>query len=143
MTGQIRPEVVAQVRAELDQVDERFIEEKLAVIGSAGLTDAEKLAIALMHASSAVGNLRAAEVLRDPPSLLSLTYRELIAAGAQGHALLWLADQLAPSWASRWQLTLADVLKIESPKRVAYFARKLRHAGIHDLDELSPPDLDV
>jgi hypothetical protein len=59
----------------------------------------------------------------------------------RGNAKLWLADQLAPVWASRWGLTLADVLKIEPPRRVVYLARELRHASIHDLDELSPPDI--
>jgi hypothetical protein len=145
VSGQIRPEIVNRVRAELAEVDERMVDEKLRIIGSSELTRAEKLAIALLHAHSAVESLRDAEVLREPPSLLSQTYRELLAAGRtelkRGHGKLWLADQVAPSWASRPERTLADVLKIEPPRRVAYIARELRHAGVHDLDELSPPDI--
>ncbi|HEX6578064.1 MAG TPA: hypothetical protein VF082_06815 [Jiangellaceae bacterium] len=33
------------------------------------------------------------------------------------------------------------MLKVEPPARIAYLARQLRKAGIHDLDEVSPPDL--
>jgi hypothetical protein len=145
MTHQIRPEVIDRVRAELAEVDEHVVEEKLRIIGSSELTRAEKLAIALLHAHSAVESLRDAEVLREPPSLLERNYRELAESGRielkRGHGLLWLLDQLGPLWASRPERTLADVLKIERPRRVAYLARELRHAGIHDIDELAPPDL--
>jgi hypothetical protein len=81
----------------------------------------------------------------DPPTLLERNYRELIEDGRtelkRGHGKLWVADQLAPRWASRPERTVADVLKIEPPKRVAYLARELRHAGIYDLDEVAPRDL--
>ncbi len=36
---------------------------------------------------------------------------------------------------------MVDVLKFEPRERVAFLARQLRKAGIHDLDELSPPEL--
>jgi hypothetical protein len=141
VTDQIRPDVVDRVRRELDEVDERVVDEKLRIIGESELTRAEKLAIALLHAHSAVESLRDAEVLREPPSLLELDYRALIATGARGMRLLWLADQLSPVWASRPDTALSTVLKTERSDRIAWFARELRKVGIFDLDELSPRDI--
>jgi hypothetical protein len=84
-------------------------------------------------------------VLRDPRSLLELNYRELIEDGLRefkrGNAKLWLADQLSPTWASRPERTLADVLKIEPRQRIEFLASQLRTVGIRDLDQLSPPNV--
>jgi hypothetical protein len=52
-----------------------------------------------------------------------------------------LLDQLSPSWASRPDRRLGDVLKIESPKRLEFLAAELRRVGIRDLDKLVTPDL--
>jgi hypothetical protein len=79
--------------------------------------------------------------LREPRGLLDMNRREIDQLVERGLALMWLVDQLGMSWATRPELPMVDVLKIESPKRIAYLARQLRKVGIHDLDELSPPDL--
>ena len=77
--------------------------------------------------------------------MLELNYRELIEDGLRefkrGNAKLWLADQLSPTWASRPERTLADVLKIEPRQRIEFLASQLRKVGIRDLDQLSPPNV--
>jgi hypothetical protein len=120
------------------------IEESSRLV-AAELNPAEQELMARGLAARSVDELHDAEVLRNPRSLLELNYRELIQDGLaefkRGNGKLWLADQLAPVWASHWRLVLTDVLKPERRERIAYLAGELRRADVHDLDELSPPDL--
>jgi hypothetical protein len=134
---------VGRVAAEVAEIHGRAVEESSRLV-AVELNPAEQELMARGLAARSVDELRDAEVLREPPSLASLNWRELSDLTAdvlrRAHALLWLRDQLVHRWASRPDATLADVLKIERREFVALIARELRHAGIHDLDELSPPD---
>ncbi len=142
MTDEIDLDRLGQAAAELGEVDaEAWIEKRRIV---AGPTDAERRLVARASSALALAGLEQAGVLERNPTALSLPSMNRWQVGrlaAQGHALLWLLDQLSPTWASRPDRTFADIVKIEPPKRVAWFARELRRVGLHDLDELSPPDL--
>jgi len=66
----------------------------------------------------------------EPPTLLSLTYREIMTRGWQGRALLALADELAPIWASRPDTPLSDVCKTLPPDRLTRISAELRRIGL-------------
>ncbi len=140
MIGPVRPELVARI-VEVLRRDYGFGDvsgEQQELMGQA--TADELLATARVLRERAVAHLREAGMLRAPRSLLDLTFHELIEEGARGHAKLWLADQLGPSWASRPGTNLSTVLKTERIERVRWIATRLRKVGIHDLDELAMPD---
>jgi hypothetical protein len=103
-----------------------------------GLNHAERRLLAGAIAGAAVDDLRDVGALRTPRGLLDLTRRQVDAFVERGLALMWLQDQLV-NW--KPDMPLVDALKILPPERIAFIARNLRRAGIHDLDELSPPDV--
>jgi hypothetical protein len=141
MSDEIRPEVLDRVRAEYVELTARMHADVMRIITDLELNRAEKLRVAIELAGAAVGELQDVDVLREPPGLLELNRHEVSLIVERGLALMWLIDQLGMSWATRPDTSLVNVLKIEPPVRIAYLARQLRRAGIHDLDELSPPDL--
>ena len=141
MSDEIRPDVLDRVRAEYAELAARMHADVVRLISDLDLNRAEKLRVAIELAGAAVGELQDVDVLREPPELLELNRHEVGLIVERGLALMWLMDQLGMSWATRPDLQMVDVLKVEPPKRIAYLARQLRKAGIHDLDELSPPDL--
>lgn len=141
MSDDVRPDVLDRVRAAYVELTARMHADVMRMIDDLELNRAEKLRVAIELADAAVGELQDVDVLREPPGLLELNRHEVGLIVERGLALMWLVDQLGYPWATRPELSLVDVLKVEPPKRIAYLARQLRKAGIHDLDELSPPDL--
>jgi hypothetical protein len=131
---------LGRIAAEVAEIHGRAVEESSRLV-AAELSPAEQELMARGLAASSVDELRNAEVLRNPRSLLELNYRELIQDGLaefkRGNAKLWLADQLTPVWASRWELRLPNVLAPERRERIAYLAGEMRRVGIHDLDKLT------
>jgi hypothetical protein len=84
----------------------------------------------------AVGVVSALRVNEDTErGLLDLNLYELIARGRRGHAHIWLAEQLSPTWAPRPETPLSDVIKPERRERLAHLARELHDVGIRDLDD--------
>ena len=141
MSDEIRPEVLDRVRAEYVELTARMHADVMRIITDLELNRAEKLRVAIELAGAAVGELQDADVLREPPGLLELNRHEVDLIVERGLGLMWLVDQLGYSWSTRPDTPLVDVLKVEPVKRIAFLARQLRKVGIHDLDELSPPDL--
>jgi hypothetical protein len=137
----VRPDVLDQARAEYVELAARMQADVMRIIADLELNPAEQLRMAVDLAGAAMGDLKDVDVLREPPGLLELNRHEVGLIVERGLALYWLVDQLGMSWATRPDTSLVDILKIEPLKRIAYLARQLRKAGIHDLDELSPPDL--
>jgi hypothetical protein len=66
------------------------------------------------------------------PSLLELTYPELVRKGAElyasGYALAWLANELAGQWPD-W-CKLGDVLKVAPAWRVEHMRAELARCGV-------------
>jgi hypothetical protein len=93
----------------------------------------EATAIDVAYALGAYSALRVNESTER--GLLDLNYLELIQRGRRGYSLLWLADQLSPSWAARALVPLSDVAKVERRERLAHLAQELHDVGINDLDE--------
>ena len=141
MSDEIRPDVLDRVRAEYAELAARMHADVVRLISDLDLNRAEKLRVAIELAGAAVGELQDVDVLREPPELLELNRHEVGLIVERGLALMWLMDQLGMSWATRPDTSLVNVLKVEPVKRVAYLAHQLRNVGIHDLDELAPPDL--
>jgi hypothetical protein len=137
----IRQDVLDRVRAEYVELTARMHQDVARLVDDLELNRSEKLRLAVELAGAAVGELQDVDVLRQPPGLLELNRHEVGLIVERGLALMWLMDQLGMSWATRPDVPMVDVLKIEPVTRIAYLARQLRKAGIHDLDELSPPDL--
>jgi hypothetical protein len=140
MTDDIRPDVLDRVRAEYVDLAARMQHDVLRMLDDLELTRAERLRVAVELAGAALGELHDVGALKEPRGLLDMNRNQVDALVTRGLGLFWLMDQLV-NWTSRPELPLVDVLKVEPPARVAYMARELRKAGIHDLDELSPPDL--
>lgn len=142
MTDEIRPDVLDRVRAEYAELTARMHQDVMRMIDDLDLNRAEKLRIVVDLAGAAVVDLKDAGALPKPPhGLLGMNRHEVDQLVGRGLGLMWLMDQLGMSWATRPDLPLVDVLKIEPPARIAFLARQLRRVGIHELDELSPPDL--
>ena len=137
----VRPDVLDRARAEYVELVARMHQDVMRMLDDLDLTRAEQLRMAVDLAGAAVDDLHDAGALREPRGLLDLNRHEVDQLVDRGLALMWLVDQLGLSWATRPGIPMIDVLKVEPPKRVAYLARQLRTAGIHDLDELSPPDV--
>jgi hypothetical protein len=76
----IRPEVVGAAAAEVADVDMRALGEKDAIL--APLTDAEKKVVAKASALIAVGMLRETGALKDAPTVLDASNRQLQAVAA-------------------------------------------------------------
>lgn len=98
-------------------------------------TQAERAAAGRLLAADAVAILRELGMIdAPPPSLLDLTYRQVLALArahaVTAHALVWLADELSPLWASEPTRTLADVAKVLTPQRLEYLRAELGVAGI-------------
>jgi hypothetical protein len=139
MTHEIDLERLGRAAADLAEVDAGAWVEKRRIIEE--LTDAEQRLMAKASGAITIHELREAGAIEDPLSLLSLNLRQVERLASQGHALYWLIDQLRFSWASRPDIPLSDVLKIEPRRRIEWLARELHKVGILDLDELSPPDI--
>jgi hypothetical protein len=110
----------------------------LLVQGVAGRMDGAEFA-AVVDQASADEQRSAARVLAraavegpsdEPPGLLSLSYREVTHLGLQGVALMWLADQLAPSWAAHPDEPMGNVLKVIPADRLAYLRAELARVGL-------------
>jgi hypothetical protein len=141
VSDDIRPDVLDRVRAEYVDLAARMHADVMRLIDDLELTRAERLRIAVELADSALGELHDVGALHEPRGLLDMTKNEIDQLVERGLGLMWLVDQLGMSWATRPTLPMVDVLKVEPPARIAYLARQLRRVGIHELDELSPPDL--
>jgi hypothetical protein len=118
----VRPEIVDALVAGLAG---RMSETEFGEVESQA-TDEEKRAVAGLLAKSAVAG-------RPAVPLLNMTLPQLVRLGRQGHALLWLADQLSPRWVSRPLASLGDVLKIEPEVRLRHFAEELHGVDLHEL----------
>jgi hypothetical protein len=135
MSG-IRPGVVNEVILALARDTDAA--SRIRDVEATGASREEKQAAGNLLAKSAVDALIAAGVLSPAPapSLLGFTWHAARRLGAQGLAILWLSDQLAPAWADpNGTRTLADVLKVESAARVAALASELHLVGLCELCE--------
>ena len=141
MSDDVRPDVLDRVRAEYAELAARMHADVMRMIDDLELNRAEKLRVVAELAGASIGELRDVGALREPRGLLDMSRHEVDQLVDRGLGLMWLVDQLGMSWATRPDMPMVDVLKIEPPARIAFLARQLRRVGIHDLDELSPPDL--
>ncbi len=141
MSDDVRPDVLDRVRAEYVEITARMHTDVMRLLDDLELKPAEKLRIVAELAGASITELRDVGALREPRGLLDMSRHEVDQLVDRGLGLMWLVDQLGYPWATRPELPMVDVLKIEPPKRIAYLARELRRVGIHELDELSPPDL--
>jgi hypothetical protein len=141
VSDDIRPDVLDRVRAEYVDLAARMQADVLRMIDDLDMNAAEKLRIVAELAHASVSELRDVGALKEPRGLLDMTKNEIDQLVDRGLGLMWLVDQLGMSWATRPTLPMVDVLKVEPPRRIAFLAQQLRKVGIHDLDELSPPDL--
>ncbi|HET6754865.1 MAG TPA: hypothetical protein VFH23_13060 [Jiangellaceae bacterium] len=137
----VRPDVLDRVRAEYAELTARMHQDVMRMLDDLELNRAERLRVVVDLAGAALGDLKDAGALREPRGLLDMNRHEVDLFVERGLGLFWLMDQLGMSWATRPDMALVDVLKVEPVKRIAFLARQLRKVGIHDLDELSPPDL--
>jgi hypothetical protein len=121
--NEVRPEMVKLL---VDGIAGSVTETEFDAVASES-TDSERLAAARVLAQAAQQQIT-------PSPLLALNFHQLNQVAAlrwsEGHALGWLADQLSPTWASRPEMTLGDVLKVEHPDRVEYLALELRRVWL-------------
>ena len=141
MSGEIRPNVLDRVRAEYADLTSRMHQDVMRLIDDAELNWAEKLRVVADLAGAALGDLKDVGALSEPRGLLDMNRHQVDQLVDRGLGLMWLVDQLGMSWATRPEHAHGRRLKIEPPTRIAFLARQLRKVGIHELDELSPPDL--
>ena len=141
MTDDIRPDVLDCVRAEYAELAARMQADVMRLVDDLELNSAEKLRVIADLAGAALGDLKDLGALRELRGLLDMNRNQVDQLVERGLGLMWLIDLLGFSWSTRPAMPMVDVLKIETPARIAFLARQLRRVGIHELDELSPPDL--
>jgi len=124
VTNDIDPERVGRATAEIADVDMRAIGEKDAIV--AELTDAEKRVVAKASAIIAVNMLQDIDVLKDPPTVLDATGRQLKAVAA-----VW---GVLARWDSSLNLDrrLGDQLKVLPEEDVRLIVAFLRWGGLVD-----------
>jgi hypothetical protein len=83
MDEQIRPEILGRAAADVADVELRAMGEKDAILVE--LTDAEKRVIAKGSALIAVSMLHDVGMLKNPPTVLDATNRQLKSIAAVGH----------------------------------------------------------
>jgi hypothetical protein len=128
----VRPEIVEQVALALSE-PESTASERFRAVGQLEPTTEELRAASDRLAAAAVEALTEVGVVTTVPSLLSFDYRRMVRLGWQGRALLAVADDLAPTWASWPDRPLSTMLKTVAPDRLARITRLLHTVGLHDL----------
>jgi hypothetical protein len=122
VSDDIDPERVGRAAAEVADVDFRAMGEKDAIL--AELTDAERQVVAKASALIAVSMLRDVDVLKDPPTIMDATNRQLKAVAAVWGVL------------ARWDVSLdldrrlSDQLKILPHEDAELIMRFLRWGGL-------------
>ena len=127
MTDNIDPERVGRAAAEVADVELRAMSEKDVIY--AGLTDAEKRILAKASAIIAVNMLRDVDVLKDGPTVLDATNRQLQAVAAAWGVLARWDSSFDPN------RRLSDQLKVIPDEDARLIVAFLRWGGLVADDE--------
>lgn len=122
MSEDVRPEVIGRAAADVADVELRAMGEKDVIL--AELTDAEKRVLAKGSAIVAVNMLRDVGMLKDPPTVLDATNRQL-----KSIAAVW---GVLARWDSSLDLDrrLSDQLKVLPAEDARLIVEFLRWAGL-------------
>jgi hypothetical protein len=131
---EIRPEIVAGcLRQDPEALEKATWLEQREVMRLAALQTYESASALLRRLGT--------PVRPKTPPLSDWDLRQLRQLAAQGSAIAAVVDRLGHRWDPHPDRKLIDVLKTQPPTVVAEIAGRLAAVGLHDLDDLVPPDL--